>query len=727
MQNIPTVSTAELEERRRELVERRQLLEARYKYREATAAEFGAVHKKSLLRLRDQFATQSKVASSRNAEVLNVLNEINEQFHKKTEWDASGRHLKDQMTLFFNKAEQLFPAWRDEQLRKDAAELHMLEGETLKSTLRRQAAKEAFETQQAVREALERKKRDLAVAQMREHTDDARLRHHRQAVDAQFKEMDRAVYAEAARASQLASANATVTQQEQYPTPPKPPTASELSEKKQDPPPTSQHHAPEPQPRQENIAPGSTKINNSKHMNISSLGSSLDVVHARVDADLEPAGGGKTFDFLDAVNERTALDESVRIHTELLMKQQAKPSSLAHIDTQQRKPIEPQEFIRMSPSAYSGDGGVAGGLSRPGSRRTIRQQSVERDRNSSGVYIEGSTHSPLGQTTRKLSGRMNRHRDSFDELALLDDFEMPDTTSTGYVSGPLNSPPRNSTAQPQSSIPQTANQAPVSAEIITASTAIPIHQDPISTILSGKTTADCGKVMPYIATGIETWVARHANASCYQSVTVLDTALRSSAASMLESKFRDMGIDGQSIISDSSEANIYCVAMLVLLSHCSHEVLPESLLNGLVTLEKVRKHHNKGSARGAVDMFERLCVHVSAITSGSGGTHTATINALASALVPSGLDSDDQERCKRKITSLLQLMVTTEGRSTQSTSDTSTSQRRPSAASKKTVLPGALGGGLGTSLLAEDDLSLYGQGGGMGGGRGNRDDDEFDF
>jgi hypothetical protein len=55
-----------------------QLLEERYKYREATAAEFGVVRQKTLGKMREAFAAQSAIASMRNQEILQNLNKVSD-------------------------------------------------------------------------------------------------------------------------------------------------------------------------------------------------------------------------------------------------------------------------------------------------------------------------------------------------------------------------------------------------------------------------------------------------------------------------------------------------------------------------------------------------------------------------------------------------------------------------------------------------------------------------
>lgn len=52
------------------------MLEERYKYREATAAEFGVVRQKSLNKMKDKFSAQSTIAGMRNKEVLEQLYKV---------------------------------------------------------------------------------------------------------------------------------------------------------------------------------------------------------------------------------------------------------------------------------------------------------------------------------------------------------------------------------------------------------------------------------------------------------------------------------------------------------------------------------------------------------------------------------------------------------------------------------------------------------------------------
>jgi hypothetical protein len=53
-----------------------QLLEERYKYREATAAEFAVVHQSSLRRTREAFSKQCSVAAMRNRDVLGRFKQV---------------------------------------------------------------------------------------------------------------------------------------------------------------------------------------------------------------------------------------------------------------------------------------------------------------------------------------------------------------------------------------------------------------------------------------------------------------------------------------------------------------------------------------------------------------------------------------------------------------------------------------------------------------------------
>lgn len=67
--------------------------------------------------------------------------------------------------------EQLYAAWQEQQLHKDAAQLHELEREKAETELRRQAAQTAFEREQALKAVIEQKRQELALVQVRERSD----------------------------------------------------------------------------------------------------------------------------------------------------------------------------------------------------------------------------------------------------------------------------------------------------------------------------------------------------------------------------------------------------------------------------------------------------------------------------------------------------------------------------------------------------------------------------
>ncbi|KAG5190731.1 hypothetical protein JKP88DRAFT_352578 [Tribonema minus] len=186
----------ELEEKRKEL-----LLEERFKYREATAAEFGVVHQKALRRTRATFAKQCSVASMRNQDVLRRLKQdvlrrlkpANEDFLARAELKASDKRLLDQRTRFQAVVSSRYPTWHEEQLHKEASRLQELERDKLEVEVRRQSAREAFEREQALRVELERKRHELAAAQIREKLEEQQRRLQRHRLDAESHSLQRAL------------------------------------------------------------------------------------------------------------------------------------------------------------------------------------------------------------------------------------------------------------------------------------------------------------------------------------------------------------------------------------------------------------------------------------------------------------------------------------------------------------------------------------------------------
>eukprot|EP00904_Undaria_pinnatifida_P003561 jgi/Undpi1/13205/HiC_scaffold_8.g02867.m1 len=159
----------ELENQRRELEARRAMLEERFKLRLATAQEFGVIHTLRLGRVRQAFATQCGVAQKRNQNLFERLRERNEFFFGEKACynvSASRKRLSSQTERFLSVADKLYPAWQEQQLHRKATELRALEEERFTTEHRRKAARDSFEQEKALKEAVAERQRHLATAKV---------------------------------------------------------------------------------------------------------------------------------------------------------------------------------------------------------------------------------------------------------------------------------------------------------------------------------------------------------------------------------------------------------------------------------------------------------------------------------------------------------------------------------------------------------------------------------
>ncbi|CAM9763712.1 unnamed protein product [Laminaria digitata] len=164
----------ELENQRRELEARRAMLEERFKLRLATAQEFGLVHTRRLGRVREAFAAQCGVAQRRNQNLFERLQERNELFFgERASYNvsASRKRLSCQTERFLSVADKLYPAWQEEQLHRKATELRALEEERFTTEHRRKAARDIFEQEKALKEAVAGRRRQLAAAKTHERNE----------------------------------------------------------------------------------------------------------------------------------------------------------------------------------------------------------------------------------------------------------------------------------------------------------------------------------------------------------------------------------------------------------------------------------------------------------------------------------------------------------------------------------------------------------------------------
>lgn len=90
---------------------------------------------------------------------------------------------------------------------------------------------------------------------------------------------------------------------------------------------------------------------------------------------------------------------------------------------------------------------------------------------------------------------------------------------------------------------------------------------------------------------------------------------------------------------ESFELGTRCRAVLDLISQYAHEVLPERLLSGLVTVGKVRAQHRKRGPPGRVELFDALFSHIHRLTA----SREANPAAVAAIFAPCFFESFRKE------------------------------------------------------------------------------------
>ena len=148
--------------------------------------------------------------SQRNTALLNSIYNAKTTFKVVTPSTSvsSSTHsnLASAMSRHCVEIERLFPTYTASLSYESAEQVQRLEEERRNTDLRREKAKDAFGREKALRDAVEKKRQDLAVAQLAEHNEEMERNARRNELVATSKKVDEILINEAAKSGEEARA-----------------------------------------------------------------------------------------------------------------------------------------------------------------------------------------------------------------------------------------------------------------------------------------------------------------------------------------------------------------------------------------------------------------------------------------------------------------------------------------------------------------------------------------
>ncbi|GMH85744.1 hypothetical protein TrST_g4802 [Triparma strigata] len=195
-----------LDERQKNLRERREILELKTIMRSNAVKDLHIAKKAGIAKATDQFTQKNEMARARNLKLINDLETCKQEFRvvSRSGGLKAEQYLESTVKDYVKQIENLFPAWKDQQAHVNVKKIQDLEQEKSFTDQRRQLAKDAFEKEQSLRKIIEQKRQDLAVAQLLEHNEEMERRTRRGELDQSMKEVDAVMLEEATKAGRAA-------------------------------------------------------------------------------------------------------------------------------------------------------------------------------------------------------------------------------------------------------------------------------------------------------------------------------------------------------------------------------------------------------------------------------------------------------------------------------------------------------------------------------------------